>query len=73
MTKRLSVTLDEALLKEVQKLTGAHTKKEAIETALRAYVREKRVENLIRLAGSGIVDWDLEDLKAYRELETREP
>ncbi len=73
MTKRLSVALDEALLKEVQKLTGARTKKEAIEIALRAYVREKRVENLIRLAGSGIVDWDLEDLKAYRELEAREP
>ena len=73
MTKRLSVALDEALLKEVQKLTGARTKKEAIETALRAYVREKRVENLIRLAGSGIVDWDLEDLEAYRALEAQEP
>ncbi len=69
MTKRLSVALDEALLKEIQKLTGARTKKEAIETALRAYVREKRVENLIRLAGSGIVDWTLEDLKTYRGLE----
>jgi len=66
MTKRLSVALDETLLKEVQRLTGARTKKEAIETALRAYVREKRVKNLIRLAGSGIVGWDLEDLKAYR-------
>ena len=66
MAKRLSVALDEALLKEVQKLTGARTKKEAIETALRAYVREKRVGNLIRIAGSGIVDWDLKDLKAYR-------
>jgi Arc/MetJ family transcription regulator len=72
MTKRLSVTLDEELLTEVQKLTGARTKKKAIETALRAYVREKRIENLIRLAGSGVVDWDLEDLKAYRELEARE-
>ena len=73
MTKRLSAALGEALLKEVQQLTGVRTKKEAIETALRAYVREKRVENLIRLAGSGIVDWDLEDLKAHRELEAREP
>jgi len=72
MTKRLSVTLDEELLTEVQKLTGARTKKKAIETALRAYVREKRIENLIQLAGSGVVDWDLEDLKAYRELEARE-
>ncbi len=73
MTKRLSVALDDKLLKEVQRLTGARTKKEAIETALRAYVREKRVENLIRLAGSGIVDWDLEDLEAYRALEAQEP
>ena len=73
MTKRLSVALDEELLTEVQKLSGARTKREAIETALRAYVREKRVENLVRLAGSGIVDWDLEGLAAYRELETRKP
>ncbi len=73
MTKRLSVALDEELLTEVQKLSGARTKREAIETALRAYVREKRIENLVRLAGSGIVDWDLEDLAAYRELEAQKP
>ncbi len=69
MIKRMSITLDEGLVKEVQKLSGARTKRQAIETALRAYVREKRVENLIRLAGSGVVDWGLEDLAAYRELE----
>ena len=68
---RMSITLDEDLVKEVQKLSGARTKRQAIETALRAYVREKRVENLIRLAGSGVVDWGLEDLAAYRELEAQ--
>jgi len=71
MIKRMSITLDEDLVKEVQKLSGARTKRQAIETALRAYVREKRVENLIRLAGSGVVDWGLEDLAAYRELEAQ--
>ena len=71
MIKRMSITLDEGLVKEVQKLSGARTKRQAIETALRAYVREKRVENLIRLAGSGVVDWGLEDLAAYRELEAQ--
>ena len=71
MTKRMSITLDEDLVKDVQKLSGARTKRQAIETALRAYVREKRVENLIRLAGSGVVDWGLEDLAAYRELEAQ--
>ena len=60
------MALGEELLKVVQKLTGARTKKEAIETALRAYVQKEQNENLIRLAGSGIVGWDLEDLKAYR-------
>ena len=71
MIRRMSITLDEGLVKEVQKLSGARTKRQAIETALRAYVREKRVENLIRLAGSGVVDWGLEDLAAYRELEAQ--
>jgi len=73
MSKRLSVALDEELLKEVQALTGARTKKKAIETALRTYVREKRIQKLIRLAGSDIVDWDLESLRAYRELDLKEP
>ncbi len=73
MTKRLSVALDEELLKEVQALTGARTKKEAIETALRAYVREKRIQGLIQLAGSDAVDWDLGNLKGYRELDRKAP
>jgi len=73
MIKRLSVALDEELLKEVQALTSARTKKEAIETALRTYVREKRVQGLIQLAGSDAVEWDLESLKAYRELDHKEP
>ncbi len=73
MTKRLSVALDEEFLTEVQKLSGARTKREAIEAALRAYVREERIKNLVRLAGSGIVDRDLEDLAAYRELEAQKP
>ncbi len=73
MTKRLSVALDEEFLTEVQKLSGARTKREAIEAALRAYVREERIKNLVRLAGSGIVDRDLEDLADYRELEAQKP
>jgi len=73
MTKRLSVALDEGLLTEVQKLPGTRTKREAIEAALRVYVREERIKNLVRLAGSGIVDRDLEDLVAYRELEAQKP
>ena len=56
---------DGELLKEAQALTGARSKKKAIETALKAYVRERRIQKLIQLAGSDIVDWDLESLRAY--------
>ncbi len=70
--KRMSITLDEELLKAVQELTGQRTKRAAIEAALKAYVRRQRIQDLIEMAGSGAVDWDLEDLLAYRALELKE-
>lgn len=72
MIKRMSIALDEELLKAVPEPTGQRTKRAAVEAALKAYVRGQRIQDLIEMAGSGAVDWDLEDLLAYRALELEE-
>lgn len=46
---RLSVTLDEGLLKEAVKVSGGKTKRAAIEQALRYYVQMKHLEELARM------------------------
>ena len=47
MTTTLSIRED--LLKEVRELSGAKTKKEAVERALEEFVRRRRAKRLIEL------------------------
>lgn len=69
---RLSIAVDDRLVEEVQRVSGAKTKREAFEVALTDYLRRKRVEELAQLAGSGIVVMDLEELQDWRSGSTRE-
>jgi Arc/MetJ family transcription regulator len=64
---RLSVTVDEALLEEAKRLSGARTKREAIERALKELVGRKHREELARLGGSGLVEMTVEELGRWRE------
>ena len=50
--KRLSVTLDAALLDTASKLTHAKTKRQTIERALQALINEHRRAETIRHAGA---------------------
>lgn len=63
---RFSVTLDEELLEEAQALAQAKSKREAIELALQEFVRRRRVEELVGLVGSDIVDMDPAELRRWR-------
>ncbi|GAB4256586.1 type II toxin-antitoxin system VapB family antitoxin [Deferrisoma sp.] len=63
---RWSVAVDDRLMEEVVRLSGARTKREALECALREYVRRRRVEELASLAGSDIVDMSVEELEKWR-------
>lgn len=63
---RLSVTVDPGLLEEARILAGVRTKREAIEIALREMVLRRRLQDLMRLEGSGLVELDLEQLKEWR-------
>jgi Arc/MetJ family transcription regulator len=48
---RTNVVLDEELVQEALKLSGARTKKDVIDQALREFVENKKRRNLLDLAG----------------------
>jgi len=48
---RTTIDIDDKLLEPVMKLTSASSKKAAIETALREFLRARRREELSRLIG----------------------
>lgn len=49
---RLSVSVDPELLELAAKVSGAHTKREAIELALQTLIQEHRRADTIRHAGA---------------------
>lgn len=49
---RMSVSVDPELLQTAAKMSGAHTKTEAIERALHALIQENRRAQAIRHAGA---------------------
>jgi len=65
--KRLSISVDPELLEESVRLAGVKTKREAIEGALRKFVRTRHLQELAQLAGSGLVDMSPGDLGKWRD------
>jgi Arc/MetJ family transcription regulator len=63
---RLSIAVDDHLVEEVRRLSGARTKREAFEIALSEYVSRKRLEELAQLGGSGLVDMSPDELERWR-------
>ncbi len=70
---RLSITVDAELLEEVLRIAKARTKREAIEKALKEFVRQHRLQELQELAGSGLVAMDLEELRRWRQSSIEHP
>ncbi len=70
---RLSITVDPELMEEVQRLAKARTKREAIERALQDFVRHHRLQELQALAGSGLVEMDLKELRRWRQSSNEQP
>lgn len=65
---RLSVSVDPRLLEKARALSGARTKTEAIEIALREYVRHAQLAQLARLRDSDAVSMDVDELRRIRRL-----
>ena len=64
---RISVTIDPALIEEARRLAQVRTKREAIERALQEFIRHHRLQELQVLAGSGLVEMDLDELRHWRQ------
>ncbi len=63
---RTNIDIDEAILKEVQRLTGARTKREAVDVALRELVSQHRRLGLLKLRGRVRWEGDLETSRSAR-------
>jgi Arc/MetJ family transcription regulator len=64
-----TVQIDESLLAEAIKATGAKTKKEAIEAGLKYLVQRKNREALRQELGTFDIDLTLEELERLRNAE----
>lgn len=64
---RTTLELDEQLVALVMQLSGSRTKKRAIHTALEAYVKFKRRQELSDMIGSDEHGMDLAELERVRD------
>lgn len=65
---RTTIDINEDLINQVMKKAGVKTKKEAIVTAMKDYLRFKKIEELKELVGNyGDFNLTLSDLKKMRD------
>lgn len=70
--KRMTLDIDRKLLEEVVWLTGEKTMSRAVNRAMEAFVRRKRIEELRSMAGKVDVADELKELEELEELEIKE-
>ena len=63
---RLSADVDPAVLREAQLVSGAKTKRETLDRALREFIARRRAQELAGLAGKGLVNMTGEELAQWR-------
>lgn len=63
---RTNIVIDDKLMDEVIKLTGAKTKKEAVELGLLALLRIKKQEKIRQYRGKLTWEGDLNDMRTDR-------
>ena len=63
---RTNVVVDNALMAEAMRLTGIHTRREVMDTALRTLVRLERQRAVLALEGTVAWESDLEALRTAR-------
>lgn len=61
---RTNIVIDDALMGEALKLTGAKSKKEAVELGLRTIVQLKRQERIKRYRGKLAWEGDLDHMRS---------
>ena len=63
---RTTLAIKESLLDEVKLLSGAKTKKEAVEKALEEFIRRRKAKKLIELEGKMELSLTLDELIKQR-------
>ncbi len=66
--KRTNLVLDERLLEEAVRLSGERTYSAAVARALKDFVRRVRANHILELAGSGLWEGDLAEMRDDRSL-----
>jgi Arc/MetJ family transcription regulator len=64
--KRTNLVLSEELLQEATRLSGEKTYSGTVNRALRDFVQRIRARRILSLAGSGLWEGDLGDMRADR-------
>lgn len=63
---RTTLAINEELLDEAKSLSGAKTKKEAVEKALEEFIRRRKAKKLIELEGKVELSFTLDELIKQR-------
>jgi Arc/MetJ family transcription regulator len=63
---RTTISIDDKLVEEAQKLSAVKTKKDLIDLSLREFIQRRRLEHLAGLYGSGLVNLTVEDVEDFR-------
>jgi Bacterial antitoxin of type II TA system, VapB len=69
--KRTNVVIREDLLEEATRLSGERTYSRTIERALEDFVRRIKARRILELAGSGLWEGDLSEMRRDRVKEKR--
>jgi hypothetical protein len=69
---RATLNIPDELLSEVQKITGEKSKTKAITTAMKEYIRQKKIKELIALRGKIQIEDVTEELENLELEETNE-
>lgn len=65
--KRTNLVLDEAILEEALRLSGERTYSRTVERALEDFVRRIKARQILDLAGSGLWEGEIAEMRAdYR-------
>jgi len=68
---RTNIVLDDELVSEAMRLTGARTKREVVDRALRELVAHNRQRELKKLAGMNLIDSDYDVRKVRKRMGRR--
>ena len=66
---RTTMEIDDELLAEAMELTGAKSKRDAVNSALREFIRRRTLDRFREELGTFDLDLDLEQLRRMREMD----